>query len=149
LLAALVVLGLTACASVNESLGGLLLSSNADAIGVLDGRILRGKANFTGEREATFHLQSSDFPQLSCFGPLSYTATTTGLINFSCSDGRWILVEVHTLSQLTGTGRSRAGAGALALTYGLATEKAAAYMGVAPERLRPPRKITSLSNEER
>jgi hypothetical protein len=149
LLAAWVVLCLTACASVNESLGDLFLSSNAEAIGVLDGRVLRGRANFTGEREATFHLQSSDAPKLSCFGPLSYTATSTGLVNFACSDARSVLVEVHTLSQLTGTGRSRPGPAALALTYGLGTEKAAAYLGVAPERLIPRRMNWSTPDGER
>jgi hypothetical protein len=149
LLAAWVVLSLTACASVNESLGDLFLSSNADLIGVLDGRVLRGRANFTGEREATFQLQSSDAPRLSCFGPLSFTATSTGLVNFSCSDARSVLVEVHTMSQLTGTGRSRPGPVALALTYGLGTEKAAAYLGVAHERLVPPRKFALFPDGER
>lgn len=135
-LACVLVLGLGACAMVGEKVGGWL-SSNSEALAVMDGRILRGQASFAREREATFQLQTQDAPALSCFGALRFTATTTGVIDLSCNDGRDVAVAFQSLGPISGTGRGLLGNAAFALTYGLSPERAAAYLAVPADRLVP------------
>ena len=131
-------LGLSGCAMVGEKVGGWL-SSNSEALAVVDGRVLRGQANFAREREATFQLQTQDQPALSCFGTLRFTATTSGVIDMSCNDGRAIALAFQSLGPLSGIARGLLGNAAFALTYGLSAERAAAYLAVPADRLMPPK----------
>ena len=62
-------------------------------------------------------------------------ASMGGTVGFACSDGRAATVPFQAFSALSGAGRIRAGAGEFALTYGLAPDKAAGYLGVAADRL--------------
>jgi hypothetical protein len=126
--------GLSGCASVAEKFDGWL-ASNAQAIAVVDGRVLRGQASFTKEREATVTLQSSTGPGLTCFGPLRFSASTNGWIDFSCSNGQAVRVNFRSLSPLSGTGRGLLGSSEFALTYGLEPEQAAAFLELPVERL--------------
>jgi len=130
--------GLAGCASVTKKMTGWF-SSNVDAIGVIDGRILRGQATFSSEREATLQLQSSDAPILACAGVLRYTASSSGVIDLSCNDGRSALLVFQPLSPLSGAGRGGAGKAEITLTYGLPPEKAAAYLAVPLEQLELPK----------
>ena len=132
----LIVFNLSGCSSVNEKVTRWL-SSNADAIGVIDDRILRGQASFTNQREATVHLQSNDAPtpSLTCLGALRFTASNSGVVDFSCSDGRSIMVPFQSRSLLSGVGRGLVGNSEFALTYGLPSEKAASFLGLPMERL--------------
>lgn len=134
-------LQLTACATVTEKTTGWL-SSNADVIALVDGRILRGEANFAREREATFQLQTSaaTIPSLSCFGRLRYTATSSGVVDLACSDGRTFNLVFAPLSPVSGVARDATGGtgnSGFTLTYGLSSEKAAGYLAVPLERLVP------------
>lgn len=130
-------LSLTGCASVNEKVTGWL-SSNVEAIGVFDGKILRGKATFPSEREATLHLQSNDIPSLSCLGALRYTATSSGVVDFSCNDGRFGMVPIQSRSVLSGVGRGWVGKAEFTLTYGLPVERAASFLALPIEQLAEP-----------
>ncbi len=131
------VLLLTGCATVTEKTT-VWLSSNTEVIGTLGGRILRGEANFAREREATFQLQTAA-PSLSCFGPLRYTATRSGVVDLSCSDGRSFVLVFVPLSPVSGMARDMSGRSDFTLTYGLPPEKAAGYLAVSLERLVPPK----------
>ena len=128
---------LLGCAAVAEK-SGELFSSNAPAIGVLDGRILWGQANFTSAREATVQLQSTDAPVLTCSGTLRYTASSSGMLGLACNDGRSVSSAFQSLSPLSGASRSQAGAPGFAFTYGLPPEKAAGYLALPVERLLRP-----------
>lgn len=128
---------LSGCASVNEKVTQWL-SSGVDAIAMVDGKILRGKASFSSEREATLQLQSSDRPSLTCFGALRYTATTSGVVDFSCNDGRTLTTPFQSLSLLSGVGRGSVGNAEFALTYGLPPQKAASFLGLPADRLAMP-----------
>ena len=130
-------LSLSGCSSVTEKVTGWL-SSNVDAIGVLDGKILRGKATFPNEREATLQLQSRDIPSLSCLGALRYTATSSGVVNFTCNDGSTSMVPFQSRSVLSGVGRGLAGKAEFALTYGLSIEKAASFLALPITQLTEP-----------
>ena len=125
---------LAGCASVTEKVTGWL-SSNVDAIGVLDGRVMQGQANFASEREATMQLQSMEAPSLTCFGALRYTATHSGVVDFSCNDGRTIRLAFQSLGRLSGSGRGWLGQSEFALTYGLPPAQAASFLALPIERL--------------
>lgn len=133
-----VVLGLSGCSTANETVTRWL-SSQAEAIGVIDDRILRGQATFPNEREATIHLQSSDAgrPTLTCLGALRFTASNSGVVDFSCSDGRSLMMPFQSRSLLSGVGRGVVGNADFAWTYGLPSERAASFLGLPIERLMP------------
>ena len=133
----LLAISLTGCTSVNEKMTGWL-SSNVDAIAVLDGKVLRGEATFPNEREATLQLQSNDTPSLTCLGQLRYTATSSGVVNFTCNDGSSTMVPFQSRSVLSGVGRGLAGKAEFALTYGLSIERAASFLALPIERLTEP-----------
>ncbi len=120
---------LTGCASVGEKLDGWL-ASDAKAIAVVDRRVLRGQASFTKEREANVVLQSSAGPGLTCFGPLRFSSSNHGWIDFSCSNGLTAKVNFRSLSPLSGMGRGMLGSHEFSFVYGLQPEQAAAYLEV-------------------
>ena len=68
-------------------------------------------------------------------GALRYTATSSGVVNFSCNDGSTGMVPFQSRSVLSGVGRGSAGNAELALTYGLPVEKAASFLALPIERL--------------
>ena len=139
--------GLSGCAGVGEKLDGWM-GSNAKAIAVVDGRILRGQASFTKEREANVVLQSSAGSSLTCFGPLRFSSSTNGWIDFSCSNGLAVKVNFRSLSPLSGMGRGLLGSSEFVLTYGLAPEQAAAYLEVPLDSLvEPPAKTAPPPNQ--
>lgn len=131
------VLGLCGCATVGEKFN-VWLASNADAVAVVDGRILRGQASFTREREATVLLKSSAEPSLSCFGPLRFNASRNGWVDFACSNGLSVVVAFRALTPLSGEGRGLLGKSEFSFTYGLGPEQAAAYLEVPLDRLVEP-----------
>ena len=125
---------LLGCAAVSEKTTELF-SSNTPAIAVFDGRVLWGRANFTSAHEATLQLQTTDAPTLTCSGSLRYTATNSGSVGLACSDGRSASLAFQALSALSGAGRGQVGSAGFVLTYGLAPEQAAGYLGLPAERL--------------
>jgi len=127
-------MGLTACSTVEET-ASYLLTSNTQATALIAGRVLQGQARFTDARQGTLHLQTDDAPGLACFGPIRFTATGSGVASLSCSNGESVAIPFQSLSPLRGAGREQAGDRVLALTYGLAPDLAATYLGVPVERL--------------
>ena len=154
----LVALSLTACTTITEKARDLL-ASGADAYAVVDGRVLMGDASFYSDRDARVQVQSTDEPSLSCYGPLRFTATTSGVVEFNCSNGRTATVYFQALGPLSGAGRgvlddvplgTNTANGAkpkpeFVLTYGLAPGKAAGYLAVPADRLVPPKPADAAS----
>ena len=135
---------LVGCSTVDET-ATRLFSSDTPAAGVFAGRLLQGKANFTGAREASIRLQAMEPPGLSCLGTLRFTATGGGMTRFTCSDGLTVSIPFQSLSALRGSGRTQVGESLFALTYGLAPEMAGAYLGVPAARLVPVKADTAAS----
>lgn len=137
-------LALVGCASSLEKVSGWM-SSNADAFATLDGQILQGKMNFAREREGSLQVQTRSGPILSCTGPLRYTATKVGSVEVNCNDGKAGRLSFTALSPVNGTARGTVGSQPFLLTYGLAPEKAAGFLGVPLEMLAtaPPKPATA------
>ena len=129
---------ITGCTTVVEKTTGWL-SSGADVYAVTNGRVLRGTANFARDRRATLEMQAAEIPALRCFGALRYTATSSGTITLSCSDGQQVVLPFQELSPLSGTARGVGDKENFGLTYGLPAEKAAGYLGLPEDRLVPPK----------
>lgn len=155
-------LALGGCTAITEGARGVMASS-ADAYAVLDGRVLTGDARFYSERDARVQVHSSDDPTLSCFGPLRFNATTSGVVEFNCSNGRTATVYFQAMGPLSGAGRgvlddvpqgmpmgtNMANATKprpeFVLTYGLAPAKAVGYLAVPADRLVPPKPAAAAS----
>ncbi len=129
-------LAISACTTVDEA-ALAVFASHAPAAVVVAGRLMQGTASFTRAREGTLHVQSADAPGLACFGEMRLTATSAGVASLSCSDGQAVSIPFQVLSPLRGTGRAQAGNTHYALTYGLAPDMAAAYLGVPVGRMLP------------
>jgi hypothetical protein len=136
ILSTVFVAALAGCASSLEKVSGWM-SSNADAFSVLDSQILRGKMNFARDREASLQLQTTTSPVLACSGPLRYTASRVGTVHIDCNDGRSGVLAFSAQSALSGTARGNVGTAQMLLTFGLAPDKAAAYLGLPVEVLAP------------
>jgi len=129
---------LSGCATVSDTAADLV-TSNASAIAVLDGRVLWGNANFSIGREASFTLQSAELPLLACAGTLRFTATASGSINFSCSDGRSFTAPFQAMGLLKGSARTLPPGGpSFLLTYGLPVDSAAGYLALPSNQLCAP-----------
>ena len=125
---------LAGCATVAEETTRLF-SSNTPAIAVVDGRVLWGVANFTSAREATVQLQNAEIPRLACSGTLRYTATSSGSVSISCTNGHSLTSTFQALSALSGAGSNLVASPGFAFTYGLTADKAAGYLRLPAERL--------------
>ena len=122
------------CTTVDET-ALAMFASNAQASALFAGRVMLGNASFTRAREGTLQLQSVDAPGLACFGPMRLTASSSGVANMSCSDGQTVAIPFQVLSPLRGAGRLQVGGVDYALTYGLAPDMAAAFLGLPVERM--------------
>jgi hypothetical protein len=132
---------LVGCSTVTEKISGWM-ASDANALAVVDGRVLRGQARFYSEREATFSLNSTEGVSLVCHGPLRFTGSKQGVIQLQCSDSRSAHLQFAALTPLSGSaaGKSSGDAGVdVMLTYGMPAQRAAAYLSLPVERLMPPK----------
>jgi hypothetical protein len=139
---------LSGCASVGEKVGSLL-ASNATAIGVVDGHILRGQASFTKAREATVLLKGTAGASLSCFGPLRFNSSSSGWVDLACNNGQSTVVAFRSLTALSGAGRGMLGGHEFSFTFGLEAEQAAAFLEVPQDSLVEPVEKPGASSEER
>ena len=135
--AAILLLASSGCSTVEQTAADIF-ASRTEAAAVYGGRLLQGQASFTSAREATIHLQSSTAPALSCFGAMRFTATNSGIVNLSCSDGMAVAIPFQALGPLRGSSRNQSGQPAFSLAYGMPTEMVATYLGVPVEQLKPP-----------
>jgi len=122
--------GLGGCASSGDP----WMSASVVAVAVVDGRVLRGTANFTSEHEGTVQLQEVAATSLSCFGPLRHTGSVDGVIDLSCNNGQSVQVPFRTLGLHRMAGRGVMGGSEFALAIGLSAAQAGAYLALTPEQ---------------
>lgn len=130
-------LSLGACSTVDQ-IAADVLAARAPAVGLYAERVLQGEVSFTSPRVGTMHLQTSQSPVLSCVGQIAYTGSATGVVHLSCNDGALLVVPFQALGPLRGVGRSQPGGKVMSLTYGMAPDMVASYLGVPVELVRPP-----------
>ena len=127
LLAGALLLG--GCAAINDATMRALASS-ASALAVIGERVLTGDMLLYTDRSGKLQLRSEVEPALSCMGSLRYTATASGSMNLSCSDGTQARLPFTALGETSGYGGTPGGS--ISFTYGLAPEPARAWLTPPP-----------------
>ena len=127
---------LAACSTVDQ-IAADVLAARAPAAGLYGERVLQGEVSFTSPRIGTVHLQTAQSPVLSCVGQIAYTASAMGVVNLSCNDGALLVVPFQALGPLRGAGRSQPGSKGMSLTYGMAPDMVASYLGVPVDLVKP------------
>jgi hypothetical protein len=127
LLAGALLLG--GCAAVND-ITMRALATSVPALAVVGERVLTGEMLLYTDRSGKLQLRSESEPTLNCMGALRYTATASGTVNLSCSDGRQAQLPFTALGETSGHG-GVAGE-PISFTYGLAPEPARAWLTPPP-----------------
>lgn len=127
LLAGALLLG--GCAAVND-VTMRALATSVPALAVVGERVLTGEVLLYTDRSGKLQLRSENEPVLSCMGALRYTATSSGTVNLSCSDGRQAQLSFTALGETSGY--SGTVGGPISFTYGLAPESARAWLTPPP-----------------
>ncbi|MCZ8294277.1 MAG: hypothetical protein O9312_12245 [Hylemonella sp.] len=127
LLAGALLLG--GCAAVND-VTMRALATSAPVLAVVGERVLTGEVLLYTDRSGKLQLRSEGEPALSCMGALRYTATSSGTVNLSCSDGRQAQLPFNALGETSGY--SGTVSGPISFTYGLAPEPARAWLTPPP-----------------
>ncbi len=127
LLAGALLLG--GCAAVNDATMRALATS-APALALVGERVLTGEMLLYTDRSGKLQLRSENEPTLNCMGALRYTATSSGTVNLSCSDGRQAQLPFTALGETSGY--SGTAGGPISFTYGLAPESARAWLTPPP-----------------
>jgi len=127
LLAGTLLLG--GCAAVND-VTMRAFATSAPALAVVGERVLTGDIVLYTDRSGKLQLRSEAEPALSCMGALRYTATSSGTVNLSCSDGRQAQLPFTALGKTSGHGGTAGGP--ISFTYGLAPESARAWLTPPP-----------------
>ncbi len=122
LLAGVLLLG--GCAAINDATMRAL-ASPASALAVIGERVFTGDMLLYTDRSGKLQLRSEGEPALSCMGALRYTATASGTMNLSCSDGTQAQLPFTALGETSGYGGVPGGP---SFTYGLAPEAARAWL---------------------
>lgn len=127
------VLSLVSCAHVGNA-GMTLMASSVGAVAVVQDTLLLGKVVLLTDRTGSVSLAepapaiASTVPRLTCTGQLYYTATTTGVINLRCSDGRVEGLAFTALSATRGVAQGSTALGPLSLVFGMAPSDAVAAL---------------------
>ncbi|MDP3702379.1 MAG: hypothetical protein Q8R72_15890 [Hylemonella sp.] len=127
LLAGALLLG--GCAAVND-LTMRAQASSAPALAVIGERVLSGEMLIYTDRSGKLQLRSEGEPALSCMGALRYTATASGTVTLSCSDGTQAQLRFTALGETSGYGSTPVGP--ISFTYGLEPEPARAWLTPPP-----------------
>lgn len=127
LLAGALLLG--GCAALNDATMRALASS-ASALAVIGDRVFTGEMLLYTDRSGKLQLRSEAEPALSCMGALRYTATASGTVNLSCSNGTQARLPFTALGETSGYGGTSGGT--ISFTYGLAPEPARAWLTPPP-----------------
>ncbi len=127
LAAALILAG---CAAMHDATMRALASS-APALAVIGERVYTGEMLLYTDRSGRLELRSAGEPTLSCMGAMRYTATTSGNVTLSCSDGTQARLPFTALGETSGYGSARTASGVASFTYGLDAEPARAWL-IAP-----------------
>ncbi len=113
------------CAAVNDATMRALATSTP-ALAVIGERVLSGEMLLYTDRSGRLQLHGGDRAGLSCLGSLRYTATTSGTMNLSCSDGTRVQLPFTALGETSGHGSLPGGS--ISFTYGLPAETARAWL---------------------
>ncbi len=124
-LALLLVLG--GCAALNDATMRALASS-APALAVIGERVYTGEMLLYTDRSGKLQLRSAGDPVQTCMGALRYTATNSGSVTLSCSDGTQTRLPFTALGETSGHGSTRTASGMASFTYGLDAEPARAWL---------------------
>jgi len=127
LLAGALLLG--GCAAINDATMRAL-ASPASALAVIGERVFTGEMLLYTDRSGKLQLRSEAEPALSCMGSLRYTATASGSMSLSCSDGTQARLPFTALGETSGYGGTPGGP--ISFTYGLAPEPARAWLTPPP-----------------
>lgn len=113
------------CAALNDATMRALATSTP-ALAAAGERVLSGEMLLYTDRSGRLQLRSGDGARLSCMGSLRYTATSSGTMNLSCSDGTRVQLPFTALGETSGHGSLPGGS--ISFTYGLAPEAARAWL---------------------
>lgn len=119
---------LGACAAMNDATMRALATSTP-ALAVVGERVFSGEMLLYTDRSGRLQLQSGDRASVSCMGSLRYTATPSGTMNLSCSDGTRVQLPFTALGETSGHGSLPGGS--ISFTYGLPPETARGWL-IAP-----------------
>lgn len=119
---------LPGCAHVGDA-GMSLMASSVRAVAVLQDTLLVGRVTLLTDRTGTVSLTARapyapEFTLLTCAGSLYYTATTTGVVNLRCNDGRVEGLSFTALSATRGVAQGSTARGPLSLVFGMASADA-------------------------
>lgn len=117
------------CAALNDATMRALASS-APALAVIGERVYTGEMLLYTDRSGRLQLLSQAEPTLSCIGTLRYTATTSGSVALSCSDGTQARLPFNALGETSGY--AGVAGGPISLSYGLAPDAARAWLTAPP-----------------
>lgn len=136
------------CAMVDDKAMALLASS-ADAIVLINGRVLGGQLKVGIDHTGSLSVSQTAavVPDkavptvgnpLSCAGQFRYTSTTAGQLDLRCSDGAVVALAVTMLAETRGYGFGQSPMGTVSLTFGMSPQEARAYLMVPPgKQLKP------------
>jgi hypothetical protein len=140
------------CAKIDDRAMSLVASS-ADAILLVNGRVLVGSLQIRIDRSGALSVMEPEPPasetpvdtlssatppaaaqvvRASCAGRLRFTSTSTGIIDLRCNDSTATQLNVAMLSETRGYGYAETLGGTASLTFGLAPPIAKAYLVVPP-----------------
>lgn len=127
--------GLTGCADV-EHVAWTLASSTKPAILLLAGQTLEGSVQLRPDRTGAVQMRGSG-TIASCAGSLRFTAVNSGLMDMRCSDGAVFDLRFSLVNEVKGYAYGTHQDAAVALTFGMDTPQAQAYLAPAQQRKTP------------
>ena len=129
LTAALVVSCLWGCAKVNDT-SLSLVSTSVDAYAILNGQVLSGTVVLIPDRTGRVSFSPEKGEGLACAGGMRYTASQSGSIDLSCSDGTATSLHYTLLTETRGYAIGTNPAGPATLVFGLSPQDARAFLSV-------------------
>lgn len=120
---------LAGCAKVNDT-SLRLVSTKVDAYAILNGQVLTGDVILIPDRTGRVIFSPEKGPELACLGSMRYTATHSGAMDLSCSDGTSTQLQYTLLTETRGYAFGTNAAGSASLVFGLSPQDARAYLTV-------------------
>lgn len=120
---------LAGCAKVNDT-SLRLVSTKVDAYAILNGQVLAGNVILIPDRTGRITFSPEKGPELACLGSMRHTATLSGSMDLSCSDGTTTQLQYTLLTETRGYAYGTNAAGPASLVFGLSPQDARAYLTV-------------------
>lgn len=122
-------LWLAGCAKVNDT-SLRLVSTRVDAFAVVNGQVLSGNVILIPDRTARVTFSPEKGAELACLGSMRHTATNSGSVELTCSDGTNTQLQYTLLTETRGYAYGTNAAGPASLVFGLSPQDARAYLTV-------------------